>query len=80
MTVFQFYVKIHLSLFWSPKLQELKEASVEAYKMWNICGRPRDGLLNRVKLESKYNALFIRMTFLHELSVLTNCRTMRINI
>ena len=40
-----------LKPFWSPKLQE---ASVDAYKMWNICGRPRNGLLNRVRLECNY--------------------------
>ena len=43
-----------LKSFWCSELQELKRASIEAYKLWKLCDRPRDGLVNRMRLESKY--------------------------
>ena len=43
-----------LKSFWSTELQELKQASIDAYKLWKLCDRPRDGLVNRLRLESKY--------------------------
>ena len=46
--------------------------------MWNLCGRPRDGLINKVRLESKCKyklamkeeALFHNMDYDDELSIL----------
>ena len=43
-----------LKSFWATELQELKQASIDAYKLWKLCDRRRDGLVNRLWLESKY--------------------------
>ena len=65
-----------LKLLWSSKLHALKEASVEAYKMSNLCGRPGDGLTNKVRLECNYKlamneeALFHNMDCDDKLSIL----------
>ena len=32
----------------------MKQASVEAYKLWKQCDKPKDDLINKLKLEAKY--------------------------
>ena len=58
-----------LKSFWCSELQELKQASIEAYKLWKLCDRPRDGLVNRIRLESKfkYKLAIKRAELQHEL-------------
>jgi len=47
-----------LKHYWSTELNELKLASIEAYKAWNMAGRPRQGILNKIRLECKYKYKF----------------------
>jgi len=42
-----------LKSYWCEELQELKKASIDAY-LWMLCDRPRDGIVNRMRIESKY--------------------------
>jgi len=43
-----------LKPYWCEELQELKKASIDAYNLWMLCDRPRDGIVNRMRIESKY--------------------------
>jgi len=40
--------------YWTGELQELKEDSVQAHKAWIAQGKPRQGWLNKLRLQSKY--------------------------
>jgi len=40
--------------YWYPELQELKQASIDAYNLWKLCDKPRSGIVNRLRLENKY--------------------------
>ena len=43
-----------LKPFWSDALSDLKLASIDAYNIWINSGRPRSGLINKLRLECKY--------------------------
>jgi len=36
------------------ELTVLKHASVEAYKLWNLCDKPRSGIVTKLWLDAKY--------------------------
>jgi len=42
--------------YWCEELQELKKplSSIDAYNLWKFCDRLRDGIVNRLRIESKY--------------------------
>lgn len=40
--------------YWSEELSSLKEASIEAHKLWISAGRPNIGLINDLRKEAKY--------------------------
>jgi len=40
--------------YWCPELQELKQASIDAHNLWKLCDKSRSGIVNRLRLESKY--------------------------
>jgi len=31
-----------------------KQASVDAYRLWKQCDKPKDGIVNKIRLEAKY--------------------------
>ena len=41
--------------YWSEELQQLKENSIQAHTVWADVGKPRNGVLNRLRLQAKYN-------------------------
>jgi len=43
-----------LKPFWNSELQELKQASIDAHRLWKMCDKPRYGIVNTLRLESKY--------------------------
>lgn len=40
--------------FWTEELTALKQASIDAHNLWRLCGAPRSGLVNKIRLEAKY--------------------------
>jgi len=43
-----------LKPFWNSELQDLKQASIDAHRLWKLCDKPRHGIVNKLRLESKY--------------------------
>ena len=43
-----------LKPYWCEESQEFKKASIDAYNLWMLCDRPRDGIVNRMQIESKH--------------------------
>jgi len=43
-----------LKSYWSDELDVLKQASIDAHKLWILCGKPHQGIVNKMRLESKY--------------------------
>jgi len=54
---------VHPHLFWFRELPELKQASIDTYKLWKLCDRPRDALVNRLRLESNVSWLLDVLSF-----------------
>jgi len=44
----------YFRFFWNDELRDLKQASVEAYQLWRQCDKPKDGIVNKIRLEAKY--------------------------
>jgi len=40
--------------FWTEELTAVKQASIDAHNLWRLCDAPRSGLVNKIRLESKY--------------------------
>lgn len=40
--------------FGNDELNDLKQDSVEAYKLCKQCDKPKDGIVNKIRLEAKY--------------------------
>jgi len=34
--------------FWNDELKDLKQASVDAYRLWKQCDKPKDGIVNKI--------------------------------
>ena len=43
-----------LKPYWCEELQEFRKASIDAHNLWMLCDRPRDGIVNRMRIESEY--------------------------
>ena len=43
-----------LNSFWSAELDELKQASTNAHNLWVLCDEPRQGIINKMRLDAKY--------------------------
>jgi len=39
--------------FWTDELSELKKASIDAHALWKLCDRPRTGIVNKMRIDSK---------------------------
>ena len=44
----------YFKLFWNDELKDLKQAFVDAYRLWKQCDKPKDGIVNKIRLEAKY--------------------------
>ena len=44
-----------LKPYWCEELQELKKASIDAYNLWKLCDRPRNLLVNKLRIEVNTN-------------------------
>jgi len=43
-----------VSSIWSAELDELKQASINAHNLWVLCNRPRQGIINKMRLDANY--------------------------
>ena len=41
--------------YWTEELQQLKEDSIQAHTAWVDIDKPRSGLINKLRLQAKYN-------------------------
>jgi len=43
-----------LKPYWTDELTELKEASIDAHRVWINCGKPKAGFINTLRIHCKY--------------------------